>query len=274
MAVNLINNEQIHVSQDGSNITLDIQDEALKNKNVVVGSIRSKNIARSIVYKKPKNKYGGVASASYFLEAGKTYTISFDTTNTNLDIYRQYPNDLGFSSLSPYSITCDGTRKSFTGTASSTGFYSNITILSRFSDTSDDAIEISNLMIEENPTPTLYTPYENVEGYELYSTNEEKVGIWTDGKPVYRKVINAGTISSSGTNIGTITNIDNLISIKGTAYSSQFNQRYGIPNTHSDNSTYYINLLMAANDVVIRFGSGITSLEKVIAILEYTKTTD
>lgn len=44
MAVNLIDNEEIHVIQDGSDISLDIQDDALKDKEIVVGGIRTKNI--------------------------------------------------------------------------------------------------------------------------------------------------------------------------------------------------------------------------------------
>lgn len=273
MAVNLINSEGIHVNQTGSDISLEVQAGALKNENAIVGTIKSKNIAREISYKSPTSKYGGVVSATYSLEVGKTYTISFDTTNTNLDIYRQTPENIGFTSLTPYSVTCDGTRKSFTGIASATATYSNITIISRLSDTSATPIEISNLMIEENPTPTAYTPYQNLDGYDNYSTNEERVGTWIDGKPIYRKVINAGTVSASNTNIGSISNIDTLVSIKGTAYSSQFTQRYGIPNVHSDISSFYINLLMAGDNVVIRFGSGTTSLEKVVAIIDYTKTT-
>ena len=44
MAVNLINNESVHVVQEGDDISLEVQAEALKNENAIVGSIRSKNL--------------------------------------------------------------------------------------------------------------------------------------------------------------------------------------------------------------------------------------
>lgn len=107
-----------------------------------------------------------------------------------------------------------------------------------------------------------------------YSTTETRIGTWIDGKPLYRKVINAGTITASNTTIENIQNIDTLVSIKGSAYSSQFGQKYGIPNVHNDMSSYYINLLVSGNGVVIRYGSGFSQFNNVFAILEYTKTTD
>lgn len=109
---------------------------------------------------------------------------------------------------------------------------------------------------------------------QTYSTNETRIGTWIDGKPLYRKVISAGTITASNTTIANIQNIDTLVSIKGSAYSSQFGQKYGIPNVHNSIAEYYINLLVSGNGVVIRYGSGFSQFDNVMAILEYTKTTD
>lgn len=50
---------------------------------------------------------------------------------------------------------------------------------------------------------------------DAYSTTEQKVGVWIDGKTIYRKVVQ-GTLSGSSFNaLATITNIDKLVKICG-----------------------------------------------------------
>lgn len=276
MAVNLINNEQIHVIQDGSDITLDIQADALKNDNVVVGSIRSKNIAREISYKSPTAKYGDVVSATYSLEEGKTYTISFDTTNTNLDIYRQTPGNIGFTSLTPYSLTCDGTRKSFTGIASATATYSNITIFSRLSDKSATPLVISNLQIEEGTTASTYSPYQNLTGEENYSTNEIRIGTWM-GKPLYRKTLyfasnGGGTseVSYTLSNYGII-NVDTIFITHPSFYSNNSNG-YRHPFQYYDGNKFSCGV--NATSLNVTLGYVPISNSPFVITLEYTKTTD
>ena len=115
-----------------------------------------------------------------------------------------------------------------------------------------------------------------IEEKQTYSTAEMRIGTWIDGKPIYRTVINAGTITATNTQVGTISNLSKLVSIKGTAHSSALsNQSYGIPNVHNDMSLYYINALINnGSEVRVRFGTGISQLEDVFIIVEYTKTTD
>lgn len=111
---------------------------------------------------------------------------------------------------------------------------------------------------------------------DVYSTTETRIGTWIDGKPLYRKVINAGTITTTNTQIGSITNPKYIVSIRGTAHSTALsNQTYNIPNVHENMASYYINVLINnGNEVRLRFGSGISQLENVYVVLEYTKTTD
>ena len=114
-------------------------------------------------------------------------------------------------------------------------------------------------------------------GVNKYSTSEQIVGEWIDGKPIYRKVVNVGSVNAGGNKQidNVVTNRNILVSIKGTAYSSAFNQYYGIPNAHSSISDYYINALLVGNNLQVRAGSGFTNgINTVYVIIEYTKTTD
>ena len=120
--------------------------------------------------------------------------------------------------------------------------------------------------------PTIPT----AETINTYSTsNEVPCGTWVDGKTIYRKVFYVASFSASLYQIGTITNLDTLVSIKGTAQggSALSNQHYGIPNVHSNIESYYINALVNQNsEVQVRKGSGIATLYNVYVICEYTKS--
>ena len=100
-----------------------------------------------------------------------------------------------------------------------------------------------------------------------YSTNNEiVVGHWTDDKPVYRKVI-SGQVSTANTweTIGTISNIDILIDVKGTVGGY-------LPVPVYVNSSYNVAVQKYNNEIQVRT-AGYTNSDVVLAI-EYTKTTD
>ena len=133
---------------------------------------RGKNFAYDVNYISQVTKYGDVVKASYRLNKGKKYIISFDTPNTNLKVYRNSPANLGFDSLSAYDFTCDGTRKSFYGVATEDTERTNWMVLARLSDTSSTGVGyISNFQIEEvkfNVTePTTYEPYKQSNNLSL-----------------------------------------------------------------------------------------------------------
>lgn len=64
--------------------------------------------------------------------------------------------------------------------------------------------------------------YQQIDKKLDYSTEEQVVGKWTDGKALYRKCLKLTTPSTSNinTNIYAITeNIDTLVDIRGTVYN-------------------------------------------------------
>lgn len=91
------------------------------------------------------------------LQAGKTYTISFDTVNSNVEAYYQ--------SVPGISVTygwfkCDGTRKSFQFTTTQDLETVGGALISRRSETSSVGTGVlTNVQIEEGSVATEYEPY-------------------------------------------------------------------------------------------------------------------
>lgn len=107
---------------------------------------------------------------------------------------------------------------------------------------------------------------------EVYSTDEQIVGRWIDGKPIYRKVI-VGTNYQSGmeTYIATLYNLDILINVYGMAQRSNGNNMR-IPNPHYSDSTKIISVYSNTNgQLALEVGSGLTNITKYHIVCEYTK---
>lgn len=108
---------------------------------------------------------------------------------------------------------------------------------------------------------------------ENYSTEEQIIGTWIDGKPLYRKVINVGTLPNSTSKAVAhgAANIDRIVYFKGSAYQSS-----GLTITLPFISTVGANMItMTVDKTNITTQAGINRTNfTAIVILEYTKTTD
>lgn len=137
-------------------------------------------------------------------------------------------------------------------------------------------------MLKEGSTATAYEPYIenpsiNVDEEELhfdnYSTNEQVIGKWIDGKPLYRKVLDIGAMPNNaqgGTQHG-ISNINIIVNarIMMTNGSNFIPAPSGYPGNTSLDSYVYAD----KNYIYIRTGTD-RSTYNGYGILEYTKTTD
>lgn len=107
----------------------------------------------------------------------------------------------------------------------------------------------------------------------VYSTTEQIVGRWIDGKPIYQKVIDFGYGPSTNSEKAVphnITNIDKWISIKAVANYS--NKNGWELNTAS--TTIAVRLLMdATNARIVSNNEGHQTVYYYV-FLQYTKTTD
>ena len=146
-----------------------------------------KNIAHDVRYTSASSQYYAAIACSVSFVSGKRYVFSFKTPNTGERVYRQSPSSLGFSSLSGYSFTCDGGRKSFYGTASSDATYTNKSIVLKQDNDSIPVGLCSEFMIEEVEdtvtTPSDYAPYENIcpiSGWTEAKVQRTGINIWDE----------------------------------------------------------------------------------------------
>ena len=107
-----------------------------------------------------------------------------------------------------------------------------------------------------------------------YSTEEQVIGKWIDGKPVYRKIID--TNDNSSNILHGISNLKNVITCKGNikrTSSAVVSQLF----PHIDtNSNYNVDVnYFSSTTIYLLIGTSIlSSITGFRLILEYTKTTD
>lgn len=109
---------------------------------------------------------------------------------------------------------------------------------------------------------------------EQYSTSEEVIGEWIDGKPLYRKTISTGTLpNGGGMNVPhNISNIDNVVRVYGYAYRSS--DGVSLPLPHSAYDISCISCYANKTNICIVTYTDRTAFTTSYVTLEYTKTTD
>lgn len=106
-----------------------------------------------------------------------------------------------------------------------------------------------------------------------YSTDEQIVGEWIDGKPVYQKTINVGNISKTATINHNISNLD--VIVDATAFGKERGITWFIiPRTDDSMISYQRYLAVNATQVFLNGGSSSVDMTDVHVTLKYTKTTD
>ena len=105
--------------------------------------------------------------------------------------------------------------------------------------------------------------------FNKYSTTEEVVGTWIDGKPIYRKVVKLSVVKHGAK---LISGVDNLINTRGFfQWNGNLNYKYVFPCNDND-----VMVRAGVLDNNIALGTNYTdnSLVNFCAFFEYTKTTD
>lgn len=115
-----------------------------------------------------------------------------------------------------------------------------------------------------------------VNGALDYSTTEQRIGTWIDGKPIYRKVVNTGTLpnTQSKTVAHNIENFKRIIRIYGNAYDPIAGAIYPLPITNSEGVQYQVALRVSTTNITIATGIDRSNFTESYVVLEYTKTTD
>lgn len=128
--------------------------------------------------------------------------------------------------------------------------------------------------IEEGTTATDYVPYLNLEEAMeknvVYSTSEQRIGTWIDGKPLYRKVITGTTNLTAGDLVIDLSSLNiNYISKMDGTVGTNFD--YKPINFYLDGN--YISTRYAYGKMYLASTNAYTNLPFTM-VLEYTKTTD
>lgn len=103
-----------------------------------------------------------------------------------------------------------------------------------------------------------------------YSTEEQVVGTWIDGNPIYRKSFNIGNVTSDVEINTNITNFAELISATGRGKLE--NQYWAtLPQTNIQASGVYFAINLNSDGSKIQIKRSSNSFRSVVIILEYTK---
>ena len=111
-----------------------------------------------------------------------------------------------------------------------------------------------------------------------YSTTEQVVGKWTNGKPIYRKVIDSTTFTTDYYYVGA--NIENFVNQWGWVQRKDYPKLWQyIPSRIGDPMSISFLATDTSQGVKIDWGSNwqsnySTLFNKIVIVIEYTKSTD
>lgn len=143
-----------------------------------------------------------------------------------------------------------------------------------------DGIEIDDDEISVDAMPAedmseVATPLPSVMSRRFkYSTEEQVVGEWIDGKPLYQKTIDCGALPNNSSKFVEhhISNIDKVVSISAVGIKSSGTTP--IPYINTDNLSYQIQFeLVTSTDIKIYTKFDYSDTNAYVT-LQYTKTTD
>lgn len=147
----------------------------------------------------------------------------------------------------------------------------------KLSKLTDEQISEVKSLIDKNDKDTkeaIDKTKEEMSNKDVYSTSEVKTNkVWTDGRPIYRKVVNFGKLPTTNSTVQMSINIPNL---------RQFTQAYGFANGSdvyrvipyvSTGSSGAVMLNISNKSITLFSQADLSKLSAQI-VLEYTKTTD
>jgi len=227
-------------------------------------------------------KSGGTyCRTSYFLTnltVGETYTVSFSYNNPNGNSIRVgiYSGSTTVATSGDFTTTSGNKSFTFTSVANNQiRFYSNTT-----STSNTNSVEFFNIQIEKGGSATNYVKYKKYENSDDYSINEQVIGTWIDGKPIYRYVYNSTTKASNY--VLPVTNAETIVKTYGTIHRKDYPRIYQPIPSRLNNSGAFFDWNTVSTDpngniqCGVLYGSNMdeNAFNDITIIVEYTKTTD
>ena len=123
----------------------------------------------------------------------------------------------------------------------------------------------------------------SVDGGDVYSDDEQCIGLWRDGKPLYQKTLSAGALPNNGSkfiSIGYLTNEIRVVEVSGIATNTTQNTSLVLPRAWLavDNTRYFVDLICIANNgyasVRIYDAFDYSAYNETYITVKYTKTAD
>lgn len=232
--------------------------------NMVVDSIKTKNLFRGFLSGAYNSSTGvfdtttsGISTPKTEVESGAKYYLS--GMQSGITIRVLFWNNGAFVSSTTMTPTSDGVVITMAG--------------NQFAFQTATTNQYSNVMLEKGEEKTDYKPFENLKGEDLYSGVETKIGTWIDGKPLYRKIFNLSSITTSNTDLIDISslNIQTKVKLYGMLNTSSANS-FPIPMT--DSSSNYSVIFTTSTAIRGRAAIGSGNFQSGWIAIEYTKTTD
>ena len=107
-----------------------------------------------------------------------------------------------------------------------------------------------------------------------YSTDEQVIGKWINGKPLYRKVLNVGTVAEQKSYIThNIANLGKLVNLYGTCNRND-NVQQIMPANYTNWEIYLYDISSIEISIYFSANQWNKSPYDIVVIMEYTKTTD
>ena len=136
----------------------------------------------------------------------------------------------------------------------------------------NDTISIDEM--ESADMSEIITPLPGVMSRKMrYSTDEQVVGVWVDGKPIYQKTVYCAVGSDARTNHD-ISNVGQIISVSALTIPAS-NVSRTIPFAYSADSTWNCGISILSDTIRIQAGTNYASAhQNAYVTIQYTKTTD
>ena len=140
-----------------------------------------------------------------------------------------------------------------------------------------DALEAALQPVDEVTVDNMQSVTSNAVAESFsYSTTEQKTGgVWIDGKPIYRKVIDCGALPNANVKFvpHNISNFRTIVKIYGIA--ERIGATLPLPYVTTDAQTNYdVAVFVETNNIGIVNYTNMTDYTKSYVVVEYTKTTD
>lgn len=122
-----------------------------------------------------------------------------------------------------------------------------------------------------NYSPTFFSEYASA----CYDTNEREVGCWIDGKPLYQKTVDIGSLPSNDTKTVAhgVSDIDLIVSCKGFVYNGSYTF-LSLPSINVDSLTYGVQLESDRTNISVKTKESWFNVYSGFVTIQYTKTTD